>query len=150
MLYWSSFYPYGLFVPNMVLLSTWLMSGRHTPSTPSWCACGTASGSCDVTINRYHWNHIIHTCLRRSTFSCSGVRSLFATNPWANSSLNRWLDWMSTRASWASLIIPWRNAHMPSCTSVLLYSNYGNNNNMKLLAKVHAKLLEITFHEVCA
>ena len=37
-------------VPNMVLQSTWLMLGRHTPSTPSLCACETASGSCDVTI----------------------------------------------------------------------------------------------------
>ena len=50
-LYWSSvFYLHVLSVPNMVPQSTWPTSGRHTPSTPGWCACGMASGSCDLTI----------------------------------------------------------------------------------------------------
>lgn len=42
-------------------------------------------------------------------------------SPWANSSLARPPDWMSSRALWASLMLPWRKAQSPSWTIVRLY-----------------------------
>lgn len=69
------------------------------------------------TINQQaHANHI-HDC-----HMIISANILWLT--WARSSLDRPLDCMSTRASWASLIIPCLKAHIPSWTKDLLYKTW--------------------------
>lgn len=54
----------------------------------------------------------------------TGSKTAVQRQTCARSSLALPLDWTSWRALWASLIIPWRNAHKPSWTMVRLYKIY--------------------------
>lgn len=57
-----------------------------------------------------------------SLISCLlSKKPTWGRSPWARSSLARPPDWMSSRALWASLMLPWRKAHRPSWTIVRLY-----------------------------